>query len=238
MLLSSIDILFQDPMLFLISVVKFMVTSGTALIICISVHEFSHAAVALTFGDSTAKLMGRFTLNPLRHLDKVGTAMLLLVGFGWGKPVPVNPFLLGPDPRRKMAIVAAAGPVSNVLAAFLFGLPVRLNLIDWRSPYWFWNSGGINPTHLMSDILGFIIFFNIVLAVFNLLPIFPLDGSKIVGGFLPSSAADRLSKWEAIGPAVLLAIIAIDWFTSLNLLWGVLTPAVDMLGFIVLGRPF
>ena len=237
MLLSSVDLLFQDPVLFLAVVMKFLATGGVALIVSISVHEFSHAAVALALGEPTARCLGRFTLNPIRHLDKVGTAMLLLVGFGWGKPVPINPSMLGSDPRRKMAMIAGAGPISNILTACVVGLPVRLNMLDWQSPFWGWNLGGINPSHLMLDTLGFLIFFNIILAVFNLLPIFPLDGSKIVGGFLSSSANDKLARWEAIGPAVLLVIIMFDWFTSLNLLWGVLRPAVDVLGFIAIGRP-
>ena len=236
MLLRSLDILFDDPAAFVVVVATFLATGGVALLIGITVHEFSHAAAAYRLGDMTAKRLGRLSLNPIRHLDPMGTAMLLLVGFGWGKPVPVNPNFLRNDTRKSMSLVASAGPMANVITAFACGLPIRMGLVSWHSPFSFRGLTGASPGDLLVDLLGFIIFFNIILAVFNLIPLFPLDGSKIVGGILPQSIAATLARWEATGPAILMTIIMIDWFTGLNLLWGVLRPLVDVVGLMVIGR--
>ena len=236
MLLRSIDLLFEDPAAFVTAFSTFLATGGVALLIAITVHEFSHAAVAYRLGDLTAKRLGRLTLNPIRHLDPVGTIMLVLVGFGWGKPVPVNPYNLRVGGRKGMSMVAAAGPLANVITAAFCALPIRMGLISWHSPF---TSRGLQfqgLDSLLADLLGFVIFFNIVLAIFNLIPLFPLDGSKVVAGLLPSGVANNLARWEASGPVILMGIIMLDWATDLNLLWGVLRPMVDMVGFMLLGH--
>ena len=236
MLLRSIDLLFTDPASFVTLFLTFLATAGVALLIAITVHEFSHAAVAYKLGDLTAKRLGRLTLNPIRHLDPLGTIMLLLVGFGWGKPVPVNPHDLRSGGRRGMSIVAAAGPVANILTAFLCALPIRTGLLPWHSPFAFRGLHAYEINSLVADIFGFVIFFNIILAIFNLIPLFPLDGSKIAPGLLPAELANTLRRWDAYGPPILLGVIMVDWVTDLNLLWGVLRPLVDMVGFILLGH--
>jgi len=236
MLLRYMDLLFRDPASFILVFATFLATSGVALLIAITVHEGSHAAVAYRLGDSTGKRLGRLSLNPLRHLDPMGTLMLLLVGFGWGKPVPVNPHFLRYG-ARGMSMVAAAGPVSNVITAAVFALPVRMGLVPWHSPFAFRGLlQGEGPGGLLADLLGFVIFFNIILAVFNLIPLFPLDGSKVAVGILPSSMASTIARWEAAGPAILMIVIMVDWVTNLNLIWGVLQPMADVVGLLVLGH--
>ena len=236
MLLRSIDLLFEDPASFVTVFSTFLATAGVALLVAITVHEFSHAAVAYRLGDLTAKRLGRLTLNPIRHLDPVGTIMLVLVGFGWGKPVPVNPYNLRNGGRSGMSMVAAAGPMANVITAAICALPIRMGIVSWHSPFAFRGLQAQGLDSLLADLLGFVIFFNIILAIFNLIPLFPLDGSKVAAGLLPPGVANTLTRWEASGPAILMGIIMVDWATDLNLLWGVLRPLVDMVGFMLLGH--
>ena len=126
MLLGLIDLLFQDPKLFLLAFTTILATSGSALLIAITVHEFSHAFVAFKLGDHTGKRLGRLSLNPIKHLDPVGTLMLALVGFGWGKPVPVNVYSIKKvSPQMGMALVSFAGPASNLITAILMGLLIK-----------------------------------------------------------------------------------------------------------------
>ena len=235
-ILRNIDLLFDDPLRFVVVFVTSLATAGIALLIGITVHEFSHAALAHRLGDDTARRLGRLSLNPVRHLDPAGTILLLLVGFGWGKPVPVNPRRLGGDAWKGMSIVAAAGPVSNVMTAAVCAVPIRLGLVDWQSPFYFRGLQGQGLDGLAADLLGFVIFYNIILAVFNLIPLFPLDGSKVALGILPPRMAARMARFEASGPAILIMIIAIDMITDLNLLWRVLNPLVDVVGWMVMAR--
>jgi Zn-dependent protease len=205
-----------------------------ALLIGITVHEFSHALAAFHLGDNTARRMGRLTLNPLAHLDPMGTLLLFIAGFGWGKPVPVNPYALRQG-RVGMALVAAAGPVSNIFAAFLFALPIRAGLLAWHSPLAFnpFLGGGI--LGLASDVLGFIILFNLILAAFNLLPIFPLDGSKVLLGILPRDMARAFARLEAYGPVLLVLLILMDYITGAGILWRLMGPVINYLGSIAIG---
>ena len=238
MLLGSLDILFSDPASFIIIIATFLVTGGLALVICITIHEASHAYVSYLLGDMTAKNLGRLSLNPLRHLDPMGSALLILVGFGWGKPVPVNPYYIRGDKRRGMTMVAGAGPMSNLLLAFTLGLPIRFGLIDWHSPFFIRGLSFSNLPNLFLDLVGFIIFFNIMLALFNLLPLFPLDGSKIARGLLPLSMSPYISKVEAAGPALLISLIMIDWITGLNIIWGIIRPLADVVALLLIGNTF
>lgn len=235
MLLGAFDLLLDDPLTFLAILPVILLTAGLALVIGITIHEFSHALAAYRLGDSTAKRAGRLSLNPIRHLDPVGTALLLLVGFGWGKPTPVDPGSLRRG-RTGMALVAAAGPVSNVLLASLVAVPIRLGVLEWAPPLGFQPILDADPVGMVALLLEFLILYNIILAVFNLIPLFPLDGSKIALGVLPLELAVPFARLERYGPALLLVIIALDYLTGIGILWKVMGPVVNFLSLSMLGR--
>lgn len=177
-----IDLLLISPSIFFISAI--------GLILAITIHEFSHAFVANRLGDPTARSLGRVSLNPLVHLDPIGTAMLVIAGFGWGKPVPFDAFNLS-HPRRDAALISLAGPASNLAMAVVLTL-ISQNLFQ-----------GIFFSKFI-----FLIAINISLAVFNLVPVHPLDGAKIITGLLPR---DLAYEWENIsnryGSLILIALI-------------------------------
>lgn len=191
-----------------------------ALVIGITVHEFSHAWAAHQLGDPTSKYQGRLTLNPLAHLDPVGSLMILFAGFGWGKPVPVNPAMLRTDPTMGMALVSFAGPLSNVITALLFALPIRLGVLHIGF------SSRLVPSPGM--LLGTIISLNLILAVFNLIPLAPLDGSKVALAVLPYEWAQKLRQIEPYGPVILVLLIVLPRLMPPG------TPSVDILGRILL----
>ncbi|KPJ56350.1 hypothetical protein AMJ49_05095 [Parcubacteria bacterium DG_74_2] len=157
-------ILFKDPLFF------FMV--ATAIIFALSIHEYSHACVADFLGDRTAKLQGRLTINPLAHLDPMGTLFLFIAGFGWGKPVPFNPHNLR-NQKWGPGLIALAGPTSNFLMAITVGLSFQFL--------------GVSNIAVV-DFFSVFVWINILLGVFNLMPIFPLDGSHILSTFFPQLA--------------------------------------------------
>ncbi len=161
------------------------------LVFCLTIHEYSHAWVAFKLGDPTAKAMGRLTLNPLAHLDPVGTLLLLLVGFGWGKPVPFNPNYFS-NPRRSSALVSLAGPASNFIFAVLFGMIHKFL-----------------PLGVFSGILEALVYLNLILCFFNLIPIHPLDGFKIVWGFLPPILS---SQWMDLAPYGIYFLLMLIFF--------------------------
>ena len=182
-----------------------------AVLIAITVHEYAHGLVAYLNGDRTAQLAGRLTLNPLAHLDPVGTLMLILFRFGWAKPVPVNYNNLN-NPKKDMILVSLAGPVSNVLIAFLFALLVRFNNMVLQNII----SANLSsiPQLLMTFIKGWFIFLqtgviiNLALAIFNLIPIPPLDGHHIMLGILPREWALQYAKINnTYGIIILLFLI-------------------------------
>ena len=185
--------------------------SVPAIILCLTFHEWAHGFVAYKFGDPTAKMAGRLTLNPLKHLDPLGTLMLIFARFGWAKPVPVNPYNFQGDRRSKMTVVAMAGPLANLLFAVVS--TVFLYLIVDYAPY---NSFFVYLYNLTSEL----VWINIILAVFNLLPIPPLDGSKILGGFLPAKWEAAYYKIERYGFLILFVFI----LTGLS--GKILTPLV------------
>lgn len=168
-----------------------------AIIIAISIHEAAHAYTANYLGDPTAKMKGRMTLNPLRHLDAVGTMMLLIVGIGWGKPVPVNPGNFR-DPLKGSAITSLAGPVSNFLTAILLAIPLKY-------------FGGQMPG-VLREIILMIFEMSILLGVFNLLPLPPLDGSKIFGLFLPKRWHRGYMEFLEKGVAYFVIFLVLDAF--------------------------
>lgn len=223
MLLGSLDLLFADPASFL----RLAVLLVFSLLVAVTVHEFSHALVANGLGDSTARRLGRLTLNPLKHLDPSGTVMLLVAGFGWGKPVPVNDQRVAKGPLG-LALVAAAGPLSNLAVAFLVAFPIKVGLLGWSSPSLsrttYVMTGGWREG--LSDVLGLVIFLNLLLAVFNLIPLAPLDGSKVLGGLLPRHLSSSYDRWQRYGPLVLVGLVMTDYFLGLGLLWGIIGPLI------------
>ena len=208
MLFQTLSLFDTDPVLAVVVIASLCVS----LAVCISVHEFSHAFVASELGDNTARALGRVTLNPVKHLDPVGSILIFLAGFGWGKPVPVDVRFLRGDPRLGMALVSAAGPASNVVAAVLFAMLVRLGLADALIP------GvaifGRDLASVVDFTLQMLVRFNLILAIFNLLPIAPLDGFKVALGLLPRDLAIPFSRTEPYGIGVLLAVVALGFFMN------------------------
>ncbi len=205
-----------------------------ALLIAVTVHEASHAFLARWQGDETACHAGRCSFNPIRHLDPMGTAMMFLVGFGWGKPVPVNPNWLRSGPWVGGAIVALAGPASNLLTALVVATPVRLGLLPWRSPGRL--STSLDPMILVSEAVGFIVFYNVALAVFNLIPLAPLDGFRVALGILPRRAAIAFARLEQYGPGILMLLLMMSYFDFVPFGLGeLLTPAVTFVVRLVTG---
>lgn len=182
----------------------FFVVWVVAIIITLTVHEFSHAAVANFFGDRTAKEMGRLSLNPLVHIDLVGFLMLLFIGFGWAKPVPVNPYNLRKQ-RLAMGLVSLAGPLSNLLGVIIFVLVYRLLLPS------------LGPQNLLIGFFFSLILVNLSLFVFNLIPIPPLDGSKVLFSLLSDKFADFKYKFETNGPWILLVLLVADSILNLGI---------------------
>jgi Zn-dependent protease len=194
--------LFSSPLLFFLTLLS--------LIVAITIHEFSHALVTDKLGDPTPRSQGRLTLNPLAHLDPLGTITLLIAGFGWGKPVPVDPYNLA-SPRRDTALVSLAGPGSNLILAIIVSLLGKLFLSPFIFPL-------IYP----------LIIINISLAIFNLLPIYPLDGAKILSGILPR---DLAFEWESITTryGTIILIFMIFPFFGSSPISAIISPLIQFL---------
>ncbi len=180
-----------------------------AILLALTIHELAHAYVALYLGDRTAQLEGRITLNPLSHLDVFGTLMLLFGPFGWAKPVPVNPVNFA-NPQKDMAFVAAAGPLANIALAALAGLFFRFGLA--------------NMSQSFANFLYILFYINIGLAVFNLLPIYPLDGSRVLIAFLNRHQTDRYLQAMTVVPQIFLGMIVIGWILNKPILGYILNP--------------
>lgn len=180
-----------------------------AALIAISVHESCHALSAYWLGDDTAKRMGRISLNPLHHLDPVGFLMMVVVHFGWAKPVPINPYRMTKVKNVKtgMALTALAGPVSNLILALLFGLAFALCGGGFSDGRFYIASTVQDTTYYIALFFCRCLSLNAGLAVFNLIPISPLDGSKILAIVLPERAYAQLMRYERYGMLVLIALL-------------------------------
>ena len=190
------------------------------ILLALTFHEFAHAYVANRFGDDTAKRNGRLTMNPLAHLDPLGTIMIFLVHFGWAKPVPVNPYNLQ-NPKQGMLWISAAGPMSNILLALISGLLLRFfSTMDIA----------LQPNSVMEIFLIMIVWslrINLALAIFNILPVAPLDGSKILYGLLPERFGKHIHLLERYGPVVLIGLIISGHFTGISILGRLIWPFVE-----------
>jgi Zn-dependent protease len=183
-----------------------------AVLLALTVHELAHGMAAKMMGDRTAEYQGRLTLNPLSHLDLLGTLMLFFGPFGWAKPVPVNPMNFK-NPLRGMALVAAAGPLSNITLAAIAGLFFRLDLVL--------------PNTLSALFLSIFFMINIGLAVFNLLPIFPLDGSRILMAFLSKNQLQSYMGAMKVVPQTFLLMIVLEWVLNKPILSLILMPVFN-----------
>lgn len=198
-----ISILLSDPILFF--------AVALALVISLSIHEFAHAYISMKLGDYTAKYLGRVTLNPTAHLDPVGTVLLLIAGFGWGKPVPFNPLNLK-NPKRDAALISIAGPMSNFILAVVFSIFAHI----------------FPQSSLLGGFVYLVVYFNLALGIFNLIPIHPLDGFKVVNGILP----DKLSvQWIQMAPyGIYLLLLIVVTGVSGNIISPIMGFLLKILG--------
>lgn len=192
-----------------------LILMAPPILLALTVHEYAHGYVAFRLGDDTAYRAGRLTLNPLSHLDPIGTLMLFIVQIGWAKPVPVNPYNLN-NPRTDMIWVSLAGPASNVIFAFITGMILRFII-----------AAELNIGMFLVKMIVFTVQINLVLAAFNLIPVPPLDGSKILGGMLQGEAAYKYAQFERYGPFVLMAVIFGGWFLHIPVLSWIISPFVQ-----------
>jgi Zn-dependent protease len=199
-----------------------LVGLAVALVAGITFHEFSHALTADVLGDHRPRALGRVSLNPARHIDPVGAIFFVLMRFGWGKPVPVNAYALRPG-RIGMAYVAAAGPIANMVLAVAVAVVFRL--ADMAGLL------GIGPDFVWLLLVS-IIFYNVVLALFNLLPIPPLDGYNLVLPFLPPRMAFSVQRYAQYGVLVLLLLVVLSYgggFSPLNWLFDAADAITELL---------
>lgn len=208
-----------------------------ALLIALTIHEASHALAAHLLGDPTPKEMGRLSLNPLAHLDPFGALMILLVGLGWGKPVMIKAEKLKPGPQIGMALVGIAGPLSNLALAIIASIPLRLHLISLLPERFI--QVEFLPAELQFFSLGrvilYLVFISLGLAIFNLIPINPLDGSRLWQIFLPASWYQRIARVEIFGLVLVVALILSDRFFETNILMSILGPPIRFLWWLLVG---
>lgn len=215
------DLILSDP--------QFAISIVIAIVMAVVIHEFCHAWMATYLGDPTAKYLGRLTLNPLAHLDPVGTIMLFIAGFGWGRPVPFSLKYLK-NPRVDAALIALAGPLSNLVIALLFAFPYRYLFLDGLDL-----ASASAVTVFLFKLIKTIIDLNLILMVFNLLPIPPLDGSKIFALLLPGDYIVKLYRYRNIGYGILLLLVFSHYLFGINILGQyILGPALDFLRNIIL----
>ncbi len=179
------------------------------LFVAMPIHEWAHAWSAHELGDDTPRWEGRLSLNPMAHLDFLGSLLILLTGFGWAKPVPVNPYRMRMAPRTGMAISAFAGPLSNLVVAMICALPFRLGLLNVEDVWGSFSLAAI--VFAIADI-------SINLALFNLLPFYPLDGEKVLVGILPPRWGDYLLSIRPYSPYILLGLLFLLPWLGLNII--------------------
>ncbi len=192
------------------------------LLFAITIHEYAHGRAALKLGDPTAKAMGRLSFNPLTHIDPLGAICLFLFNFGWAKPVPVDPRYFR-NPRRDIIIMSISGPLANISAALLAGLLVRFVFL---------------PSDLYRMVLMYMLFMNLGLGLFNLLPLPPLDGSHVLENLLSPPAARRYREFKRWGPFILLGVILLDNFVHTRIISTILLGPMRYLAGLFSGLNF
>ncbi len=208
---------------------KLIIIQAPVILLALTVHEYCHGWVANYLGDDTAMRQGRLTLNPIVHLDVIGTILMFIVGFGWAKPVPVNPHNFE-DPRKGMLLVALAGPAANLLMAICAGLILRYivpSLLTSEQAI-----SGIYSTSLVIIILS--LQYGVALAIFNMIPIPPLDGSRVLYGLLPEKQAYAYSRFEPYGMLILVGLFIFGGRVFTYILWypvSVIAEALSGLGY-------
>lgn len=214
-----LNLLFTSPL-------EFVILAGL-LVMALSVHEFSHAIMADHLGDPTARLSGRVTLNPLAHLDPLGALLILVAGFGWGKPVMFDPFNLK-HPQRDSALIALAGPSANLIMAILGAILLRIVLLLPYNTFTFLLGEILEGKNISNGYVPGFIELNIVLAIFNLTPVGPLDGFKVVAGFLPKKYYARWMSLERYG-LIFLLLLVFPIFGGTAPVFIVLNPIITFL---------
>ena len=199
-----IELAWKDPGAFVIL--------SVSLVFSLCFHEFSHSLAALLLGDDTSYRLKRTNINPLNHLDPMGTAMILFVGFGWAKPVPVNPYNLK-NKTKDMMKIAFAGPASNLFLAFL----TLLIVTAFPSLFVYW------------DVIRFFYTINLALAIFNLLPIAPLDGSQIFNPIIYKYNKSAGAFLDSYGSQILFSFILFGLFTGYSILWKIMSPMISII---------
>lgn len=199
------------------------------LLLAFTFHEFAHAAVATALGDSTPRIHGRLTLNPMAHLDVMGTITLLFAGFGWAKPVPVNPYAVRRKTKAGMMLVSLAGPATNLLLGTLAALPLRFGWVPLTP-----TTSPLLPS--IGDFLLEFLFVNLALFLFNLIPLAPLDGEKIITFFLPDHWVDVYDRIRPYSPFILLAILFVLPMFGLDLVNIIIRQPLMNLATFLIGR--
>jgi Zn-dependent protease len=216
----GINSLFSPPVL---------ISKLLILLIALPIHELSHAWTAEYFGDNTPRMNGRLSLNPLAHLDIFGSLLILVSGFGWAKPVPINPYQLQRRSPAAVMWVSLAGPISNLLLAILIAIPLRLGLL---------NSFYASSSPVLAaipDIMANFVFINLVLLLFNLIPLAPLDGEKILGYFFPASWGETMDRIRPYSPMILLLIVFVLPQLGFPVLNWIMSPPLNALSRLLLG---
>jgi Zn-dependent protease len=198
------------------------------LLICLPAHELAHAWTAHFFGDDTPEMNGRLSFNPAVHLDIMGVLVFLFVGFGWAKPVPVNPYVLRKRSPYAMMWVSLAGPLANLVLAILGGLLLRFDLIPQVS-----NWPGFLPTPY--QFLFFFVSSNILLMLFNLIPLSPLDGEKVADSIFPPSWQRFMDQIRPYSPIILMAIVFVLPMIGIDILGWILYPAMNAIIRLIIG---
>jgi Zn-dependent protease len=203
------------------------------IFIAFPIHEFAHAWTANYFGDNTPRLNGRLTLSPLAHIDIMGAILVLMAGFGWAKPVPINPYLLNRRSSSAVMWVSLAGPMANLLLAILGAIPFRLGLASTAVGANL--AGSMRVVGFVSQILTDFILINLLLMLFNLIPLAPLDGEKVLDFFLPAKMRGMMDQIRPYGPMILIVLLFVGPYFGVDIIFRIIMPPLRGLFSLLVG---